>query len=158
MRSVRLLIAALVLAAPLALAAPSGAQEPFEITGDAICNDDGTYTVFWEITNLLGIRGRVDIAEVTGAVEADVTFSPNPIPTDETASASLNVPGDTSGEVVLYVFINFEKSNIDDDFALELEGDCEAIVTTTTSTTLAPTTSTTAPAARPLTIAPAFTG
>lgn len=157
MRSLRLLVAALVLATPLALASSSGAQEPFEITGDATCNDDGTYTVFWEITNFLGIEGTVEVAEVTGAVEADVTFSPNPIPSDETARASLSVPGDTSGELALYVYINFQKSNIEGDFVLEFDGDCEALVTTT-STTVAPTTTTAAPAARPLTAAPAFTG
>jgi hypothetical protein len=160
MRSLRLLIAALVLAAPLAVvgATPSGAQQPIDITGNADCNDDGTYTLFWEIENFVGAEVTIESAVLDGAATGDVTFSPNPIPADGVANGSFDVPGDTAGFVVLTVDVTGPKFDFEDVFEIELLGDCEAIVTTTTSTTLAPTTTTTAPAARPVTLTPAFTG
>jgi hypothetical protein len=160
MRVLRPLLVALLVASPLAfVASPAGAQVPIEITGNADCNDDGTYTLFWEIENFVGFELDIDSAELDGAATGSVTSSPNPIPVDGVANGSFDVPGDTAGFVLLIVEVSAPKFSFDDEFEIELLGDCEAIVIpTTTTTTAAPTTTTTAPAARPLTLTPAFTG
>ena len=163
MRLLRPLLVAVLLFTPLALvtAGPSGAQVPFEITGDADCNDDGTYTLFWEIENFVGIEMDVDSAELSGAATGSVVFSPNPIPVDGVTNGSFEVPGDTAGTVTLTIEVNASKFSDTGEFDIDLLGDCEAIViptTTTTTTTVAPTTTTTAPAAQAIALTPAFTG
>lgn len=161
MRLIRSFLVLALLATPLALIggmSPSGAQVPIEITGNADCNDDGTYTLFWEIENFVGFEIDIHAADLEGAATGSVTFSPNPIPVDGVSNGSFEVPGDTAGFVLLIVEVRGPKFDYDDEFELELLGDCEAVVMPTTTTTAAPTTTTTAPAARPLTIAPAFTG
>jgi hypothetical protein len=162
LRALRLLIAATLLATPLALvatASPSGAQIPWEITGDADCNEDGTFTLFWEIESFIGFELDIVSAEVDGAAMGSVDFSPNPIPVDGIAEGSLGgVPGDTTGFAVLTVEFSGPKFSDTDVFEIELEGGCEAV---TTTTTLAPTTTTAAPPApvAPAVVArPAFTG
>jgi hypothetical protein len=162
MRVLRSLLVAALLATPLALAAsasPSGAQVPTEITGEADCNEDGTYTLSYEIESFVGVELDIDSAELSGAATGSVTFSPNPIPVGGTSSGSIDVPGDTDGTVTLTVDYSGPKFDFDESFDLDLAGDCEAIVTTTT-TTLATTTTAAppAPVAAAVAARPAFTG
>lgn len=163
MRSFRyLLVAAAAVAALAATALPVGAGQLVEIDQDAVCNTaTGEYDVTITIT-ALSLGGEITISnfQVDGQDETPPEFTPNPIPDEGTSVAAFSIPGDSTS-YVLEGLVSSEQFEIPFTLESTLDGDCEAIPTTTTttstSTTVAPT-STTAPAARAVAATPAFTG
>ena len=140
-------------------AAPTSAQQAFEVTGEAECTTPGTFTVTWTIETFIGTEGEVTEAVLSGAAEGDITdsFSPNPFEFDDDVIVGSSViSGDTVGTVTLDVTIVYQSKGPFDEEAsaeLELDGSCEAPPVTDPPPTEAPTT-----AAVAATTAPRFTG
>jgi hypothetical protein len=157
-----LLAAAVALAALFATTLPAGAGQAVTLDDEIVCNTaTGEYDLTFTLTNMTSDSGliTVDTFEVDGN-DAPLTFAPNPVPGGgSTSTATTSVPGSTT-TLFLDLSISFPDSTSGANFESTLDGDCEGIpTTTTTSTTVAPTT--TAPAATPavaVAARPAFTG
>jgi hypothetical protein len=137
--------------------APSGAQEPADLSGEFECTTPGVFTVTWIIENLAGADGEVDSAVLSGAAEGDITdaFAPNPFDgADAVIVGASEISGDTVGDVVLDVTIIFDFKGpfeFDDTATVTLDGSCEAPPTTEETTT-------TVAAAPEVATRPSFTG
>lgn len=142
----------------MAVATPTSAQEPSELTGSVECIQPGVFEVTWTIENFIGADGAVDSAILSGAADGDITgaFAPNPFTgDDELIVGSHPVSGDTVGTLTLDVTLTFELKGpfeFEDSAEVELDGSCEAPPTTQEE----PTTSTSAAPAG--TVRPTFTG
>lgn len=87
---VRVFLAAAVLGlgiSPVLFAAPAFAHHPI-ISGEALCNEDGTQTVTWTLTNSESVEGtnrsmtidRVTIDRGEVGYGVGQTFPPTPLP------------------------------------------------------------------------------
>jgi hypothetical protein len=147
-----LMLVAVVTAFVAVSAAPSGAQEPADVTGEFECTEPGTFTVTWTVENFAGADGEVDSAVLSGAADEDITdsFAPNPFDADDALIVgSSEISGDTVGTVTLDITIIFDFKGpfeFDDEAEVELDGSCEAPPTTEEPTT---TTAAAAPEVRP---------
>jgi hypothetical protein len=149
-------LVAVITAFVAASAAPSGAQEPADVTGAFECTTPGVFTVTWTVENFAGADGEVDSAVLSGAADEDITaaFAPNPFDSDDDLIVgSSQISGDTVGTVTLDITIIFDFKGpfeFTDEADVELDGSCEA-----PPTTEEPTTTTAAPAPE---VRPTFTG
>jgi hypothetical protein len=156
-------------AAPLVLTGPAfaGVQMDNPVTGVATCNTaTGLHDITWTVTNNVGESVDIDTSVLSGAASGNPVFTPNPIPSGESATSVGTLPGNTVGAVVLTVGTSWVDGEFPMDasssFTLNLTA-CVQVTTTTTSTstttTTAPTTTTTAPPAVAVVVAtPKFTG
>ena len=151
-------LAALAVASVGVGVAPAGAGATgVFVTGEAVCDlptGNGTYQLNWMVENFQDFEIVVDSAVESGAWVGNVTLTPNPIPSTDTATGSDGpVPGDTVGVVTLTVQWSVVGGPSGQAVGqIELDGTCVPPTTTTT----APSTTTTA--AAPQTLTPAFTG
>lgn len=155
---------AAAVAAPLVLAAPAfaGVENPTPVSGVASCNTaTGLHEITWTVDNNTGESVDIDSSVLSGNATGSPEFTPNPIPSDASATSEGTLPGDITGPVVLTV----ETSWVDGEFPMDATSSftlnltaCVQVTTTTTSTTAPTTTTTTPPAVVPVTVTPRFTG
>jgi hypothetical protein len=131
-------------------------------TGVAVCDTAGPvgrYTLNWTVTNNQGAEIDITAAAESGAFTGTVTFTPDPVPDNTSATGSDGpVPGDTVGTVTLTVdWVVVGGPSGQAVGTIDLAGNC-VIPTTTTTTSTSTTTSTTSTTVRAITVTPTFTG
>src|SRR5690606_19693625 len=111
-------------------------QANSDLDVNTVCNTEtGEYDITFDIVN--NITEEADIAvidfEVDGADQA-LTFSPNPVPPEDTSTATASVPGATTA-IFLDLTVTWGETSDSHQHEATLDGDCEPDLTTTTSMT-----------------------
>jgi hypothetical protein len=159
-RLTRTLVAGLVgVAAILLSASPSGAGAIAALTGEETCNTaTGEYQVVFTQTTpseTQDVTISVETYEVDGGMATPPSFSPNPMPPNGQATATVTVPGSTTS-ILLATLLTADLIGTERVLEMTLDGDCEPPPTTTTAE--GETTTTEAAAAEAVRLQPAFTG
>jgi hypothetical protein len=158
-RTIVVAVVALVYLSGIAVDTASAGRLPYEADIEAVCNTTtGEYGVTATITSFLDTETTIEdgayafVSDGSGLITGETPFSPNPMPAGGASQTTVFGPGDS-----VFVEVGFFITEVDDSdtVSLELDGDCVAIPTTTTSSVAPTTSSAIAPGAA---VAPRFAG